>query len=247
MRLLALLLLALAAPLAAAETVTVFAAASLKEALDEAVRPFEAATGNKVVVSYAASSVLAKQIEAGAPAALFISADLDWMGYLDARGLLRAGTRRNLLGNDLVLIAPRDARVSLAIAPRFDLAGALGGGRLAIADPGSVPAGKYARAALEFQGVWPSVEKHLAPAENVRGALAMVSRGAAPLGIVYGTDALADPGVRVVATFPSGTYPAIVYPLAELKGAGATAHQLAQHLASPAARPVWERHGFHVM
>lgn len=245
--LLALIAVLCASPLAAAETVTVFAAASLREALDEAVRPYEAATGNKVVVSYAASSALAKQIEAGAPATLFISADRDWVSYLDARGLVLPGTMRDLLRNDLVLIAPKASRAALAVGPHFNLAGALAGGRLAVADPSAVPAGKYAKAALESQGVWPSVQGRLAPAENVRGALAMVSSGAAPLGIVYGTDALADPGVRVVARFPSGTYPPIVYPMAELKGAGGAAHALARHLASPAVRAIWERHGFRAM
>jgi len=208
------------------------------------VRPWESATGNKAVISYAGSNALARQIEAGAPAALFVSADRDWMSYLDARGLLLPGTRRDLLGNDLVLIAPRDSGVSLAIEPGFALVPALRGGRLAMANPDAVPAGKYAKAALEFLGAWPTVEGRLARAESVRGALALVARGEAPLGIVYRTDALAEPKVRVVGVFASGTYPEIVYPMAELKGAGPAAHQLAAHLASPAARATWQRHGF---
>lgn len=247
MRRIAALLLLLLAPLARAETITVFAAASLKEALDAAVKPFESASGNRVVVSYAASNALAKQIEAGAPAALFISADLDWMDYVDKRGLLAPGTRRNLLGNDLVLIAQAASTASVKIAPGFDLGAALGGGRLALANTDAVPAGKYAKAALVSLGAWTGVERRVAPAENVRAALALVSRNEAPFGIVYRTDALADKGVRIVDTFPAGSFPAIVYPMAELKGATPAAHALAEQLASPSARAVWERHGFRVL
>src|SRR5689334_6244789 len=204
---LAALLLALLAPLLArADTVTVFAAASLQEALDAAVRPCESTTGNKVVVSYAASNALAKQIEAGAPATLFISADLEWMDYVEKRGDVVAGTRRNLLGNDLVLVAPAASAVFLRITPGFDLAKALGGGRLALANPAAVPAGTYARAALVSLGAWAGVEKRLAPVENVRAALALVSRNEAPLGIVYRTDAMADKGVRMVDAFPAGSF-----------------------------------------
>ncbi|HUL95942.1 MAG TPA: molybdate ABC transporter substrate-binding protein [Usitatibacter sp.] len=248
MRFAALLLpLLFAGAFARADTITVFAAASLRESLDAVAKPFEAATGHKVVVSYGASNALARQIEAGAPATLFVSADLDWVDYVETRGLTVPGTRRNLLGNDLVLVAPAASRIAVKIAPGFDLAHALGDGRLALANPDAVPAGKYAKAALAWLGAWAGVEKRIAPAENVRAALALVSRGEAPLGIVYRTDALADKGVRIVDAFPAGSHPAIVYPMVELKGATAATHELAAHLASPAARPTWERYGFRVM
>lgn len=248
LRVVAAVLLSLAlAPFAHAETITVFAAASLRESLDAAAKPFEAATGDKVVVSYAASNALARQVEAGAPATLFISADLDWLDYVEKRGLTIAGTRLNLLGNDLVLIAPAASNGSVKIAPGFDLAKALGDGRLALANPDAVPAGKYAKAALASLGAWAGVEKRLAPAENVRAALALVSRGEAPFGIVYRTDAMADKGVRIVDTFPGGSFPAIVYPMVELRGSTPATHALARHLASPATRAVWEHYGFRVL
>jgi molybdate transport system substrate-binding protein len=248
MRRLAAFLLCLAlAPCAWADTITVFAAASLKEALDAAARPFEEKTGHKVSVSYAGSNALAKQIEAGAPATLFISADLDWVDYVEQRGLTIPGTRRNLLGNDLVLIAPANSTTQVKIAPGFDLAAALGGGRLALANPDAVPAGKYARAALTKLGAWQGVEAHVAPAENVRAALALVSRSEAPLGIVYRTDAMADKGVRVVGAFPADSHPPIVYPMVQLKGATPATAQLAEHLAAPATRAIWERYGFRVI
>jgi molybdate transport system substrate-binding protein len=245
-KLLAILLLGVAAP-ALADALTVFAAASLRESLDAAVKPFEAATGHKVVVSYAASNALARQIESGAPAALFISADRDWMDHVERRGLVVAGSRRDLLGNDLVLVAPASSAVSVRIAPGVGLSGALGEGRLALANPDSVPAGKYAKAALIRLGAWAEMEKRLAPVENVRAALALVSRGEAPLGIVYRTDAMADKGVRIVDAFPPGSFPAIVYPIAELKGSAPAAHALAGFLASAAARGTWERYGFRVL
>ena len=240
----AVLLSLLLAPLAQADTVTVFAAASLKESLDAQVKSFEASSGHKVVVSYAASNALARQIEAGAPATIFVSADLDWMKYLDARGLLVRGTRHDMLGNELVLIAPAASRISVKLAPRVDLAAALGTGRLALANPDSVPAGKYAKAALEFLGAWKAVEPRVAPAENVRAALALVSRGEAPLGIVYRTDAIADPGVRIVATVPDGSYPPVIYPIAQLKGTNPASAALEDYLVSPAARGTWQRFGF---
>jgi molybdate transport system substrate-binding protein len=246
-RLAALLLCLVLAPLARAGTITVFAAASLREALDAAAKPFEAATGHKVSVSYAASSALARQIEAGAPATLFISADLDWVDYVERRGLAVPGTRTDLLGNDLVLVAPAGSTASVRIAPGFDLGAALGGGRLALANPDAVPAGKYARAALTKLGAWRGVEARIAPAENVRAALALVSRGEAPLGIVYRTDAMADKGVRVVGAFPAGSHPPIVYPMVQLRDTNAATAQLAAHLAAPATRATWERFGFRVL
>jgi molybdate transport system substrate-binding protein len=231
-------------PPAVAETITVFAAASLKEALDAAVKPFESRAGHRVAISYAASNALAKQVEAGAPASIFISADTDWIDYVESRGLAVAGSRVNLLANDLVLIAPASSATALRIAPGFDLARALGKGRLAIANPSSVPAGKYARAALSALGAWNGVEARLAPAENVRAALAFVARGEAPLGIVYRTDAMAEKAVRIVDAFPPGTHPPIVYPLVLLKGATSATRALAAHLAAPDTRATWEHFGF---
>jgi molybdate transport system substrate-binding protein len=233
------------APAACAADVMVFAAASLKEAMDEQARHFEAGTGNKVTISYGASNALAKQIEAGAPADLFLSADLDWMDYLDQRRLLAPGTRFNLLRNTLALIAPASSKSTLKIGPNFGLAAALGQEKLAMANPDSVPAGKYGKAALEKLGAWSGVEKQVARAENVRAALVLVSRGEAPFGIVYSTDALADKGVRVVDTFPQDSYPPIAYPVAVIATSkSAAAKPLLDYLRSPAARPVWEKYGF---
>lgn len=236
--------LALSAQVFAAD-VTVFAAASLKEAMDAQAQQFSAATGNRVVVSYGASSALAKQIEAGAPADMFISADLDWMDYLGERKLLLAGTRVDLLRNTLVLIAPSSSTSKLTIAPNFGLAAALGTEKLAMANPDSVPAGKYGKRALMSLGVWNGVEKQVARADNVRAALALVSRGEAPYGIVYRTDALADKGVRIVDRFPDATHPAIVYPVALVATSRSTAaRRLLEYLRSASARPTWEKYGF---
>ncbi len=232
-------------PMAAAADVTVFAAASLKEAMDEQAKQFEAGTGNKVVVSYGASNALAKQIEAAAPADIFISADLDWMDYVGQHNLLAPNTRVNLLRNTLVLIAPSSSNATLKIAPNFGLAAALGTEKLAMANPDSVPAGKYGKSALEKLGVWTSVEKQVARAENVRAALALVSRGEAPFGIVYSTDALSDKGVKIIDAFPSESYPRIVYPAALLASSKSTAAKpLLEYLRSVPARSVWEKHGF---
>jgi molybdate transport system substrate-binding protein len=225
---------------ALAADVTVFAAASLKEAMDEQARRFKASSGNKVTVSYGA-----KQIESGAPADLFISADLDWMDYLDKSKLLRPNTQSNLLGNALVLIAPASSATTLKIAPGFQLVAALGSEKLAMANPDSVPAGKYGKAALENLGVWKAVEKKVARAETVRAALVLVSRGEAPFGIVYKTDALADKGVRVVDTFPANTHPAIVYPIAIVASSKSpAAKSLLDDLHSTYAQAVWEKYGF---
>jgi molybdate transport system substrate-binding protein len=230
---------------AAAEPVTVFAAASLKEAMDEQARRFEGETGNKVVVSYGGSNALARQIEAGAPADVFISADLDWMNYLARGGGLVPGSRQNLLRNDLVLIAPAASKTTLRIAPRFKLAGALGGEKLAMANPDSVPAGKYGKAALTALGVWASVERQIAGTDNVRAALSLVARGEAALGIVYKSDALAEPGVRIVDTFPEATHAPIIYPVALVAPQkGPAAKALLDFLRSAPARAVWVRYGF---
>jgi molybdate transport system substrate-binding protein len=222
----------------------VFAAASLTEALDEVNRVFTARTQLPVRASYAASSAIARQIESGAPADAFISADQEWMDYLEKHGLLEAGSRRDVLGNALVLIAPADSRVQLKIAPHFALAAALDGGRLSIADPDSVPEGRYARAALTGLGAWPSVAPRLVRAETSRAALAYVARGEAPLGIVYRTDALAEKRVRIVDTFPAETHPPIVYPAAATATARPETGQYLEFLASGEARAIFARYGF---
>ncbi len=228
----------------AQERLTVFAAASLKNALDNLNKSW---TG-EVAVSYASSSALAKQIEMGAPADLFISADLDWMAYLSERKLLKDDTAANLLGNRLVLVSAEADAPTVEIKPGFGLARLLGGGRLAMGEPNSVPAGKYGKAALENLGVWPSVERSVAGAESVRAALALVSRGEAPYGIVYQTDAAAEPGVKVVGVFPSDTHPPIIYPVAVLarsRSPAATAYL--EFLTSPEAVPYFEKEGFTVL
>jgi molybdate transport system substrate-binding protein len=205
-----------ATPAVAADKVTVFAAASLKNALDAANAAWANEGGGQAVASYAASSALAKQIESGAPADIFISADLDWMDYVAKKNLIKADTRSNLLGNRIVLVSAKDQAKPVEIAKGFDLAALLGDGKLAIGEVKSVPAGRYGKAALESLGIWPSVEAKVAGAESVRAALALVSRGEAPYGIVYQTDVTADPGVAVVGTFPSDSHPPIIYPVAIL-------------------------------
>ena len=236
------------APLPRRSKPVIFAAASLKDALDEANAAYQHDKGQETTVSYAASLTLAKQIEAAAPADIFISADLDWMDYLAKRNLIKLDTRSNLLGNRLVLIAPANSAVKLSIGPNFPLAQALGNGRLAIADPSGVPAGKYGKAALEALGVWSSVADKLAPAENVRATLLLVSRGEAPLGIVYQTDAVADKGVKILGTFPATSHPPIIYPIAAAASSSnpGDAGYIA-HLKSPAARPIFEKQGFTVL
>jgi molybdate transport system substrate-binding protein len=178
---------------------------------------------------------------------MFISADLDWMDYLDKKGLIAPGSRENLLGNRLVLVAPKDAPTPIAIAPHFDLLAALKGGRLAIANPNTVPAGKYGKAALIALGVWDSVAAHLANAEDVRVALAYVARGEAPLGIVYETDAKAEPNVKIVGIFPENSHPPILYPAALTKDAKPEARGFLAYLSSPKARAVFEKDGFTVL
>lgn len=230
-------------------TVTVFAAASLKNAL-EAVSAAFAATGGKAVASYAASSALAKQIEQGAPADIFVSADLDWMDYLAGKGLINPDTRAELLGNTLVLVAPKSSTLNISIEPGMKLAEALGAdGRLAVAETSSVPAGKYAKEALQSLGVWTTVENRLAPTENVRAALALVSLGETPFGIVYRTDAMADANVRIAGTFPASSHKPIVYPVAAVKGGpnGKEAEAYLHFLRGPAARGIFEKQGFEVL
>lgn len=228
----------------AQDTTLVFAAASLKDAI-EAIDSTWTQRGGRAVASMASSSALARQIDNGAPAQVFISADLEWMDYLEKRGLLQPGTRRNLLGNRLVLIAPADSTLKTVIAPGFALAQLLGpDGRLAIGDPQHVPAGKYAKAALVKLGVWDSVARRVAAAENVRAALALVARGEAPLGIVYETDARAEPKVRIVATFGEGLHPPIVYPAALLRGARPAAAAYLAFLSGAEAKALFMRYGF---
>ncbi|WP_181707155.1 molybdate ABC transporter substrate-binding protein [Chthonobacter rhizosphaerae] len=233
---------------ARAETVTVFAAASLKTVLDDLATVFQDKTGTEVTASYAASSALAKQIEQGAPADVFISADLAWMDYLTERSLIRTETRSNLIGNSLVLVTAKDSPVTLTIEDGFDLSGALAGGRLAVGEVTAVPAGKYAKAALEALGAWDAVSGSLAEAENVRVALLLVSRGEAALGIVYATDAAADPGVMVVDTFPADSHPPIVYPVAVTAEADSpAAAAYVDFLAGPEAQAAFEAAGFSVL
>jgi molybdate transport system substrate-binding protein len=225
--------------------ILVFGAASLKNALDDANAQYLQQTNRKIVVSYGASSALAKQIEHGAPADIFISADLDWMDYLAERKLIKPDTRFNFLGNKLVLIAGADSKVALAIGPNFPLAQALKGGRLAMADPASVPAGKYGKASLEALGVWSSVADKIAPAQDVRATLTLVARGEAPLGIVYQTDAAAEKGVTILGEFPADTHPPIIYPVAVV--ASSNRSDAAAYLAflkSDAAKPAFEKKGF---
>jgi molybdate transport system substrate-binding protein len=197
--------------------VLVFAAASMKNALDEIATQWQRETGKKVAISYAASNTLIKQIEQGAPADIFISADLDWMDYGQQKGLIKPDTRVNLLGNKIVLIAPKDSNAKVDIRPGFDLAGLLKGGRLAMGNVDAVPAGKYGKAALEKLGAWDSVKDRIAQADSVRAALVLVARGETPFGIVYQTDAASDPTVKIVGTFPADSHPPIIYPVALTK------------------------------
>ena len=238
----------LGTPLAAADrerpVLQLYAAASLTDVLDELSLGWQKTGGIAVKTSYAASSVLARQIEAGGRADVFISADQAWMDYLQSRDLLDKPTRRNLVGNRLVLIAPADSTLRLKIAPGFDLAGALGKRRLATGDPDTVPAGRYARSALISLGAWDEVEDRLVRADNVRGAMMFVSRGEVPLGIVYTTDALVDSHVRIVDTFPENSHQPITYPGAVLKGARDESIAFLEYLTSPAARDTWRRFGF---
>lgn len=233
----------------AADTVTVFAAASLKNALDNAGKAFTSQTGVELRASYAASSALARQIESGAPADLFASADLDWMDYLAKTNLIRPDTRVNLLGNRLVLIAPSDAKESAVAFTPEAFAAALGpDGRLATGEVNSVPIGKYAKVAFEKLGLWRSIQPRLAQSDNVRAALMLVSRGEAPLGVVYESDAKSDPTVKVVGVFPADSHPPVVYPFAVTADArGAGAKRFLEYLRSPAAKPFFEAEGFRVI
>ena len=238
----------LSGPALAQDKVTVFAAASMKNALDAANAEWAKETANEATVSYAASSALAKQIEAGAPADVFISADLAWMDYVAGKKLIKDSTRINLLGNRLVLVAPSDKAKPVDIKEGFDLAGLVGDGKLAMGAVDSVPAGKYGKAALEKLGAWSAVQNKVAGAESVRAALVLVSRGEAPYGSVYQTDAAADPGVKIVGTFPQDSHEPIIYPVAilsESKSPAATAYL--DFLKSAKAAPYFEKQGFTIL
>jgi molybdate transport system substrate-binding protein len=232
---------------ARAADVTVFAAASLGDALQAVGKSWQQKTGHTATFSFAASSALAKQIQSSPFADMFISADTDWMDYLDNRGLMAHDTRVNLLGNHLVLIAPLSSSLTLKIVPHFDIASALQGGRLAVADTDSVPAGKYAKTAMTALGVWNVVVDHLAQAENVRAALSYVARGEAPLGIVYTTDAMSEPKVHIVDTFPENTHQRIVYPAALTREAKPLAKDFLAYLEGPEASAIFAKAGFVVL
>ena len=232
-------------PLIAQEQITIFAAASLKNALDDTNAAFTKATGTKVVASYAASSALAKQIEGGAPADVFISADLQWMDYVAQKNLIKPDSRINLLGNKLVLIAPMDSKLNkVTIEQGFDIAKLAGDGRIAVADVKAVPAGLYAKAALEKLGGWAAAEPKLAMAENVRATLAFVARGETPIGIVYETDAKVEPKVKIVGVFPDGSHPPIVYPVAATTTAKADAMKYLNFLRGSEAKAIFDKYGF---
>jgi molybdate transport system substrate-binding protein len=240
-----LLLLAASAGHAADRVVTVFAASSLADVLQEISKAYTAATQVQVRISPAASSALARQIESGSPADVFISADQEWMDYLAIRKLIRTDTRISVVSNSLVLVAPADSSVSLMIAPGFALAKALGkNGRLATGDPASVPVGKYASVALTRLGVWNQVKDRIIPADSVRTALNFVALGEAPLGIVYATDARGNARIRVVDTFPASSHDRITYPAAATARAGADAASFVSFLRSDAARAIFDRAGF---
>jgi molybdate transport system substrate-binding protein len=229
----------------AQDTLTVFAAASMKNALDDVDAAFTAKTGVRIAASYAASSVLARQLEQGAPADVFVSADTDWMDVAIAGKTIDQPTRVNLLGNTIVLIAPENSKIdTVAIGPGFDLAKLAADGRIATGDVKAVPVGKYARAALEKLGAWNTAAPKFAFADNVRAALLLVSRGEAALGIVYSTDAKIDPGVRIIGTFPADSHPAIVYPVAATVTAKARAADYLAFLRSQAAKTIFENYGF---
>jgi molybdate transport system substrate-binding protein len=232
------------------QSVTVFAAASLKTALDDVAAQWHKETGKTVRISYAASGALAKQIEAGAPADIFISADVPWMDYLAEHNLIKPETRRNLLGNALVLVAPSESKAQpMQMDARTDLLGLLGkDGRLAMGQPKSVPAGAYAEQALTALGLWSKVKDRIAQTESVRAALVFVARGEAPLGIVYRSDAHAEPKVKVLGTFPQSSHPPIVYPIAMVAASvNPDAKAFYDYLASPAASAIFKREAFDVL
>jgi molybdate transport system substrate-binding protein len=228
--------------------IVVFAAASLKDALDAINAEWQKETGKKATISYAASSVLAKQIEQDAPTQIFISADLDWMDYVEQKKLIKPESRVNLLGNRIVLIARKDKAQPVEIRQGFDLAKLIGGGYLALANVDSVPAGKYAKAALEKLNVWSSVADKVAQSADVRAALLRVSRGQTPVGIVYQTDAAADQNVKIIGMFPDNTHPPIIYPIAlTTKASNPEAEAFHAYLRGAKAKTGFEAQGFTVL
>ncbi|HEX4411882.1 MAG TPA: molybdate ABC transporter substrate-binding protein [Xanthobacteraceae bacterium] len=230
------------------KSITVFAAASMKNALDDVDADYTKQSGTKIVASYDASSALMKQIEGGAPADVFVSADLKWMDYGSQKKLIKDDTRVNLLGNELVLIVPKDSKIDkVTIGSGTDLAKLAGDGRITTGDVQAVPVGIYAKAALEKLGLWASVEPKMAMAANVRAALVLVARGEAMLGIVYSTDAKVEPGVKVVGVFPEGSHDPIIYPVAATVNAKPDATAYLTYLRSPAAKAVFEKYGFTVL
>jgi len=230
---------------AATPTLTIFAAASLTDVMEQIGAAFTAETGVPVRTSFAASSALARQIESGAPAHVFVSADQAWMDYLVQRGRVVAASQRMIAGNSLVLVAPVDSSVRTAVLDPATFAAALGErGRISMGDPESVPAGRYGRDALQSLGVWPTVSTRIIPADNVRTALNFVARGEAPLGIVYATDARLEPRVKVVAVFPKGSHASIVYPAAAVTGGGPQADQFLRFMSGPVAMNLLNRAGF---
>ena len=233
------------APTIDSKSLVVFAAASMKNALDDVDAAYATKSGTKTVASYAASSALAKQLEQGAPADVFVSADTDWMDYATKKEVIADATRVNLLGNKIVLIAPKDSKLdNVTIGQGFDLAKLAGDGRIATGDVAAVPVGKYAKAALEKLGAWQASEPKFAMAENVRAALTLVARGEAVLGIVYETDAKVEPGVKIIGTFPADSHPAIIYPIAATKSAKSGTDGYIAFLKSAAAKIIFEKYGF---
>lgn len=226
--------------------VTVFAAASLKTALDQVAADWQAETGNQAVLSYGGSPAMAKQIIAGAPADVFVSASVQWMEAVDAAGLTVQGSRDNLLSNQMVLVGPPGS-ASAELGPATDIAGMLAGGKLAMAMVESVPAGQYGKAALETLGLWSGVADAVVQSENVRAALTLVAAKEAALGIVYSSDAIAEPRVAVIGTFPEDSHPQIIYPAAEIQPGNDTAKAFMVYLRSDAARAVFEQQGFTVL
>jgi molybdate transport system substrate-binding protein len=232
---------------AAQGDLTVFAAASATNALTDIAKAYEAEGKGKIALSFASSSTLAKQIENGAPADVFLSANAEWMDYLDQKNLLAPGSRSDLLGNKIVLIVPAASSVqTVTVSPQLDLAALLGkDGRLALGDPAHVPVGTYAKAALENLKLWPQVEQRLAPAKDVRAGMLLVERAESPLGIVYGSDAVVSDKVRVVGAVPPDSHPAVDYPVAALKTQqSAAALEFIKFLRAPAAKEIWKRYGF---
>ncbi len=233
--------------LAQAESIRIFAAASTTNALGDIINAYTAETGKAVVPSFASSSTLAKQIDQGAPADVYLSANPKWMDFIEGKGLVEPGTRINLLGNRITLIQPLSGELSIEISKDMDLAGILGDDKLAMGDPDHVPAGIYGRKALEFLGLWDSVSPKVARAKDVRAALALVERAEAPLGIVYATDAAISKKIKVVAVFPEETHPPIIYPACIIKGkAGDDAQSFFEFLKSPKAAEIFKTYGFSI-